>query len=140
MKNRPQISYHEYEGKPTWTIWKGGHKPITYEKARVHWDKVGSAVWSIPAHMAMTKIVMAENILPPTKRYIAVIPNAWGKGDSQFEAIRVAKSEGGSKPRWVVIYEFPAEHNDRVYVDDMGMLYGPTPEEGMKKIKDTRKS
>jgi len=72
-------------------------------------------------------------------RYIAIIPNAWGKGDTELQAVRQARMETGTKPKWVVVYEFPAEDNARVYVDDMGMLYGPTPEEGMKKIKDTRK-
>ena len=73
--------------------------------------------------------------LTNSTRYIAIIPNAWGKGHTAKEAIRQAKKAiGTSKPRYTVVYSYPSAYDRGVYIDNMGYLYG----EGLVKVQDNR--
>ena len=82
----------------------------------------------------------AHKSLVDSKRYIAVIPNAWGKGHTQQEALRNAKREGGNHPSYVYLAEYDAKYDKEVYMDNTGFLFYPKTPGSYRVIKDTRKA
>lgn len=73
----------------------------------------------------------------PTLRYFCIMPNAWAKADTAWRAILNAKREygyTGRKPKYCVVFSYPKEEDETVYITDFGEVYG----KGLVKIMDRR--
>jgi len=60
-------------------------------------------------------------------RYIVMIPNHWGRGQTPLEAANVARSVAGkrkgmSMPKPRVVFSYDPEKTTEAYVDEMGRL------------------
>jgi hypothetical protein len=76
--------------------------------------------------------------LANSHRYIAIIPNAWGKGMTPEEAYKNAKSNGHrGRQEWKVIYRYLARFDKQVLMEGIGDLTWPKDAE-MTKLVDTR--
>lgn len=70
-------------------------------------------------------------------RYFCIMPNAWGKGNTAWLAMLNAKRQYSWErkvPTYIVIFSYPRENDEGVYITDFGEVYGS----GLEKVYDSR--
>jgi hypothetical protein len=57
-------------------------------------------------------------------KYIVMMPNSWGSGDSLAAAEKAARKEGGHKKKDVkrLAWRFDTSKTPTAYIDDMGSM------------------